>query len=240
MSAADVADGLEHRSGLVGLAGTDDMREVLDRAAAGDGDALLALDVYVHRLRASIAAMAASLGGIDALVFTGGVGERSAPVRALAAEGLEFLGIALDDRANEAATGTADVEVGVYGAAVRAFVVPAREDVEIARQVREAVADAGRVRATFVARRSVPLTALALARGRPRVTGSRSRRAAVPRRAGVERRRADQPDRHRLQGGRARRRLQLPRRSAPGWSSRRGGSPTGPCPPTSGRCRPTP
>jgi acetate kinase len=138
MAAADVADGLEHRSGLVGLAGTDDMRSVLDRAAAGDGEALLALDVYIHRLRASIAAMAASIGGLDALVFTGGVGERSAPVRALAAEGLVFLGVALDAPANGAATGAGDAEVGASGAGVRAFVIPAREDVEIARQVREA------------------------------------------------------------------------------------------------------
>ena len=139
MAAADVAGGLEHRSGLVGLAGTDDMRAVLDRAAAADGDAQLALDVYGHRLRASIAAMAASLGGLDALVFTGGVGERSAPVRALAAERLGFLGVALDSSRNDDATGTVDAEIGAAGAAVRTFVVPAREDVEIARQVREAL-----------------------------------------------------------------------------------------------------
>jgi acetate kinase len=139
MAAADVADGLEHRSGLAGLAGTDDMRVVLERSAAGDDDALRALGVYVHRLRASVAAMAAAIGGLDALVFTGGVGERSAPVRALATEGLGFLGVALDAAANEAASGTAAVEVGASGAAVRTFVVPAREDVEIARQVREAL-----------------------------------------------------------------------------------------------------
>jgi acetate kinase len=140
MAPAAVAEGLEHGSGLAGLAGTDDMREVLARAASGDGDALLALDVYIHRLRGSIAAMSASLGGLDALVFTGGVGERSAPVRALAAERLGFLGVALDGAANDEATGTADAEVGAPDAAVRTFVVPAREDVEIARQVREAVA----------------------------------------------------------------------------------------------------
>ena len=139
MSAADVGDALEHGSGLAGLAGTDDMRTVLERSAAGDDQALLALDVYVHRLRASIAAMTASLGGLDALVFTGGVGERSAPIRSLAAEGMAFLGIGLDDRANDAAGATTDVEIGGSGASVRAFVVPAREDVEIARQVREAV-----------------------------------------------------------------------------------------------------
>jgi acetate kinase len=135
----DVDDGLEHRSGLRGLAGTDDMRQVLARADAGDDDARLALDVYVHRLRASIAAMAASLGGLDALVFTGGVGERAARVRAAAAEGLGFLGLGLDGPANDAAAGSSDAEIGAAGRPVRAFVVAAREDVEIARQVREAL-----------------------------------------------------------------------------------------------------
>ena len=141
MPVDDVADGLEHRSGLLGLAGTADMRAVLDaRGAPATRSARLALDVYVHRLRAAIAAMAASLGGLDALVFTGGVGERSAPVRALAAEGLGFLGVELDDAANEAATGAGDARGRrCTAAAVRAFVVPAREDVEIAHQVREAV-----------------------------------------------------------------------------------------------------
>jgi acetate kinase len=139
MPAADVADSLEHRSGLVGLAGTDDMRLVLERSAAGDEQALLAIGVYAHRLRASIAAMVSSLGGIDALVFTGGVGERSAPVRALAAEGLGFFGIAVDERANDDATGATEAEVSASDVAVRTFVVPAREDVEIARQVREVV-----------------------------------------------------------------------------------------------------
>ncbi len=140
MATADVADALLHRSGLAGLAGTDDMRTVLARAAARDDQALLALGVYVHRLHASIAAMAASLGGLDALVFTGGIGERSALVRARAADGLGFLGIALDGGANDGATGTADAEVGAQDAAVRTFVVPAREDVEIARQVRKTLA----------------------------------------------------------------------------------------------------
>jgi acetate kinase len=137
----EVADGLEHRSGLTGLAGTPDMREVLARADAGDGEAALALDVLVHRLRALVAAMAAALGGLDALVFTGGIGERSAAVRARAAEGLGFLGVALDRARNKAAAGDADV--GAEGAPARAFVVAAREDLEIARQVRELLGEAG-------------------------------------------------------------------------------------------------
>ena len=78
--------------------------------------------------------MAAALGGLDALVFTGGVGERSAPVRRGAADGLGFLGVALDAARNGAADGDADISAD--GAPVRTLVVPAREDVEIARQVR--------------------------------------------------------------------------------------------------------
>ena len=78
--------------------------------------------------------MAAALGGLDALVFTGGVGENAAPVRAGAAERLAFLGVALDPEANAAATGDADVSAP--GAPVRSAVVAAREDVEMARQAR--------------------------------------------------------------------------------------------------------
>ena len=133
VSVAEAAAALEHESGLLAGAGTADMRAVLARAQKGDADAALAVGVYVHHLRAGIAAMAASLGGLDALVFTGGVGERSAPVRAAAAEGLGFLGVAVDDAANAAADG--DAEISALGAVVRTLVVTAREDLEIARQV---------------------------------------------------------------------------------------------------------
>ncbi len=134
LSTADISDALEHGSGLLGLGGTADMREILAAASAGTADAVLALEVYAHRLRASIAAMAASLGGIDVLVFTGGVGERSAPVRAMAAAGLGFLGVAVDPARN--ADGEADRPISPPGAAVPAVVVAAREDLEIAREVR--------------------------------------------------------------------------------------------------------
>ena len=115
VSVDEMADALEHESGLLGLAGTGDMRELLARE---DDEARLALAVYVHRTRAGVAAMVASLGGLDALVFTGGVGERSARVRQLVCEGLEHLG------------------VGVPGSHVEVHTVTAREDIEIARQVR--------------------------------------------------------------------------------------------------------
>jgi acetate kinase len=131
---SELASELEHGSGLLGLSGTPDMREVLGRAEAGEERATLALEVYLHRLRAQIAAMAASLGGVEVLAFTGGVGERSATVRELAINGLGFLGLAIETQRNRAATGDADVSSPIATAAT--VVVAAREDVEIARQVR--------------------------------------------------------------------------------------------------------
>ncbi len=135
MPPAELAAALEYRSGLHGLAGTADMREVLSRAMAGDQPAVLARDVYLHRLRGMIAAMAAAMGGLDTLVFTGGVGENSAEVRSRAMAGLGFLGVSEDDTENR--YGTGDREIGVAGSPVRSLVIAAREDLEIARQVRQ-------------------------------------------------------------------------------------------------------
>ena len=119
-------------SGLAGLAGTADMREVIQRADAADPDAVLALGVYLHRLRQLIAGMAAALDGLDVLVFTGGVGEHAPAVRSRAAPA--FLGAALDGPRNQSATGDADISAP--GARVATVVVTAREDLEVARQVR--------------------------------------------------------------------------------------------------------
>jgi acetate kinase len=133
----DIADALEHRSGLSGLAGTADMREVLAAVDAGDATAAAALDVYVHRLRAGIAGMVASLGGLDTLVFTGGVGEHAPEVRQRCADGLEYLGVALD--ADRNARLGPDAEIGARRSRVRTYVLTAREDLEIARGVRTVV-----------------------------------------------------------------------------------------------------
>lgn len=138
MRAHELAHTLEHDSGLLGLAGTADMRQILSRAQAGDQPARLALEVYIHRLRAGIAAMAAALGGLEALVFTGGVGERSPEVRERAAAGLGFLGVTLDEARNRGIE--VDGEIGAGAGEVRVLVVAAREDLEIARQVRCALA----------------------------------------------------------------------------------------------------
>src|SRR5579862_1156598 len=130
----EVADALEHRSGMLALAGTGDMAAVVRGAGAGDAAAGLALAVYLHRLRAAVAAMAAALGGLEVLVFTGGVGEHGGAVRQGAAAGLGFLGVALDEAAN--ATTVPDAEVGAPGAPVRTLVIAAREELQMAAEVR--------------------------------------------------------------------------------------------------------
>ncbi len=134
----EVADGLEQQAGLAGLAGipSGDMREVLAAADNRDQRAQLALDVYLHRLRREIAAMVAALNGLDALVFTGGVGEHSPRVRAAAVAGLDFLGVSIDPAQDRV---TSDAEISGSGP-VRVLVVTAREDLEIARQARAVLA----------------------------------------------------------------------------------------------------
>jgi acetate kinase len=138
MPPSELAATLEHRSGLLGLAGTADMRTILERAEARDGNAALARDVYVHRLVGAIAAMTAALGGLDVLLFTGGVGENSAEIRRRAATGLAHLGVHIDDDANTGAV--PDAELGAAGSAVRVLVIRAREDLEIAHEVRAVLA----------------------------------------------------------------------------------------------------
>lgn len=140
LSAAELADALEHSSGLLGLAGSADMREVLSRADGGDETARLARDVYVHGLRAGIAAMAAAVDGLDVLAFTGGVGEHSSDLRARTAAGLAFLGVELDAGRNRETHG--DAEIAAEGSRVRTIVLTAREDLEIARQTRSTLARA--------------------------------------------------------------------------------------------------
>ena len=135
ISTADMNRALEHESGLQGLAGTPDMREVLARREAADADASLAVAMYLERLCMAIAAMAAAMGGLDVLVFTGGVGERSSVIRSESTAMIRFLGVSISDRVNDTVVG--DGEISSNGAPVRTLVIQAREDLEIARQVRE-------------------------------------------------------------------------------------------------------
>ncbi|HLN41751.1 MAG TPA: acetate/propionate family kinase [Acidimicrobiales bacterium] len=134
----ELEDTLDRRSGLLGLSGvSSDLRAVLDAADRGERRAALAFGVYVHRLRAGVAAMAAAMAGMDGLVFTGGAGEGSARLRRDACGGLGFLGVELDDDRNEDdGHHGADRVVSSPGKVPAVLVVHAREDLEIARQVR--------------------------------------------------------------------------------------------------------
>jgi acetate kinase len=134
----EIEHALEHEAGLLGISErSGDMRDVVAGAEAGDQRCQLAFDVYSHRLAASIAAMATSLGGLDALVFTGGVGEHQPTVRAEACKRLEFLGLELDPDENSA--GSPDSRISPGSAPRSVLLVHAREDLEIARGVRAAL-----------------------------------------------------------------------------------------------------
>ena len=129
---------LNHASGMLGLTGKTDMRDIVAAAEAGDDSATLALDVYAHRVRGYIGAYLAHLGRLDALVFTAGVGENNAQVRARALDGLDHLGITLDPVRNAAVSGEAR-EISAEGARIRVLVVPTNEELEIARQSAAAI-----------------------------------------------------------------------------------------------------
>jgi len=140
LTSAEVERALNHDSGLKGLAGDNDLRSVEQQAAAGDADARLALDVYCHRIRKYVGAYYAVLGTVDAVVFTAGVGENSATVRAASLSGLERLGIELDeDRNGDVPRGTA-ATISTDASDVTVLVVPTDEEAEIARQALVVVA----------------------------------------------------------------------------------------------------
>jgi acetate kinase len=134
----DVEEALGRHGGLLALAGTGDMREVRRRAADGDGEARLALDVYCRRIRKYVGAYYAVLGRVDAIVFTGGVGENDAATRATSLAGLERFGVAVDPARNEAAGG-GERAISPPGAEVAVLVIPTDEEWEIARQALELI-----------------------------------------------------------------------------------------------------
>jgi acetate kinase len=136
--AAGLEDALNQRSGLLGVSGiSGDLRKVLEAADAGNDRAKLAYGIFVHTLRRAVGAMSGVLGGVDALVFTGGIGEHSARVRQDVAAALGFAGLRLDEKKNGAGiSGDPDAEISAAGAAVRALVITAREDLSVLAEVR--------------------------------------------------------------------------------------------------------
>jgi acetate kinase len=133
LSAQDYDRALNRESGLLGLAGVSDFRTLQERRSAGDADAALAFDVTVHRLRKYVGAYAAVLGRLDALAFTGGIGERSPHVRAAVVDGLGVLGLLLDPVANADGGGPAERLVSAPDSSGQVWVVPTDEEREIAR-----------------------------------------------------------------------------------------------------------
>jgi acetate kinase len=140
------ADQLDHilnqESGLRGLSGlSGDMREILDAMAQGNERARLAFDVYTHRLCLGIGSMLAALGGLDALVFTGGVGENCAPLRERVGKQFEFLGLRIDGGKNDASR--VDADIAMVDSKVRVLVIRAEEDWEIARECHRVLSGKG-------------------------------------------------------------------------------------------------
>jgi acetate kinase len=133
LSSEEIEDALERESGLLGLSGRSARVEELE--ASPDPDARLALDVFVHRVGGAVGAMAVALGGLDALVFTAGVGENSPSIRERVCERLGFLGVRLDAAAN--AVARPDADVATSDSPVRIVVLKAREDLVAARAARE-------------------------------------------------------------------------------------------------------
>lgn len=134
MSVAEVESMLNKNSGLKGLCGENDLRPIHRRAAAGDPAASAALDVYVHRLRSYVGSYLVELGGADAIVFTAGVGQHDASIRAATCAGMEWLGLRLDDAANTAADGSQTALVSATDSQIAVLVVPTDEELEIAQQ----------------------------------------------------------------------------------------------------------
>ncbi len=139
MTEPQLNEALDQKSGLLALAGVADMREVLRGVSAGVERSRLAFDVYIHRLRSCIGAMAAAMNGADVVVFTGGVGENAPAVRAAAVSGLRFLGLEVDPDRNTKLEG--DGDISTVGATTRTLVVRAREDVEVAHAVRRVLSE---------------------------------------------------------------------------------------------------
>ena len=129
---------LNRQSGLLGLCGVNDMREIRRRAEEGDENAALAIGITCHRLRKYIGAYSAELGRVDALVFTGGIGENDAEVRARGCAELDNLGIRLDAAAN-AAPGDGERRISTSDSPVAVLVIPTNEELQIARETVEAV-----------------------------------------------------------------------------------------------------
>ena len=143
MTAERLDDLLNHGSGLKGLAGQSDVRDLEQAAGAGDQRADLALEIFAYRVRKYLGSYAAALGGLDAVAFTGGIGEHAPSMRERICRGLEFLGLRLDAGRNGAAKGGEATPVSTDDAAIAVWVIPTDEERQIAREVTALLQPAG-------------------------------------------------------------------------------------------------
>ena len=134
MSFAEIDKLLNKQSGLLGLTGQNDLRDIEEQYAQGDADAQLALEMYAYRIKKYIGAYMATLGRVDALVFTAGVGEKSDVVRGLSCAGLDNLGILLDTEKNLSGAAGPVTEIQATGSPVKILIIPTNEELEIAIQ----------------------------------------------------------------------------------------------------------
>jgi acetate kinase len=135
LSREELEGALNRESGLLGLSGvSDDVRELLELEEAGHPDATLALSAFCHRIRKYLGAYAAVLGGLDTILFGGGIGENSARIRARICAGFEWLGLELDDEANSRCIGC-EGRISTADSAVEVRVIPVREEEAIARAI---------------------------------------------------------------------------------------------------------
>ena len=135
MTTGQLDDLLNRDSGLKGLAGRSDVRDLEQAAGQGDRTADMALEIFAYRVRKYLGAYAAALGGLDAVAFTGGIGERGVGMRARICRGLDFLGMSLDTDRNAAATGGAAAQISADDSPVSVWVIPTDEERQIAREV---------------------------------------------------------------------------------------------------------
>ncbi len=141
MNLEEMLKSLSTEAGLLGLSGgvSGDIRDLENAAASGNADAQLALDVYVAEIRRQLGSMLVALGGLDALVFTGGIGENGANIRAAVCDGLSELGISLDDAKNRSSKG--EVRLDAADSRAQIWIIPTNEELIVARQTASALKD---------------------------------------------------------------------------------------------------
>jgi acetate kinase len=133
MTNEELEELFNNESGLKGICGANDMREIIRRASSNDESAQLAIDMYCYRIKKYIGAYSAVLGHVDGIVFTGGIGENAALIRKLCCEDLGLFGIVIDNQKNDACSGETS-EIQGENSAVKILVIPTNEELEIAHQ----------------------------------------------------------------------------------------------------------